>query len=52
MCVALSRQKKLLIVVGDKSMASSEPAGEITGMHSLVQLCDEEEELLHVRLNV
>lgn len=52
MCVALSRQKKLLIVVGDKSMASSEPAGEITGMHSLVQLCDEEEELLPVRLNV
>lgn len=52
MCVALSRQKKLLIVVGDKSMASSVPAGKITGMHSLVQLCDEEEAMFSTRSSI
>lgn len=52
MCVALSRQKKLLIVVGDKSMASSKPAGKIAGMHSLVQLCDEEETLFRTRSSI
>ena len=44
MCVALSRQKRLLIVVGDKAMASSNAAREITGLHNLVKLCDEEEQ--------
>ena len=48
MCVALSRQKKLLIVVGDKSMAASENSRGITGLHGLVELCDSEEEELNV----
>ena len=52
MCVALSRQKKLLIVVGDKSMASSKPAGKIAGMRSLVQLCDEEETFFRTRSSI
>jgi superfamily I DNA and/or RNA helicase len=43
MCVALSRQKKLLIVVGDKAMAASENARDVTGLHGLVELCDVEE---------
>jgi superfamily I DNA and/or RNA helicase len=43
MCVALSRQKKLLIVVGDKAMAASENARDVTGLHGLVELCDLEE---------
>ena len=47
MCVALSRQKKLLIVVGDKAMAASENARDVTGLHGLVKLCDLEEEELN-----
>ena len=43
MCVALSRQKKLLIVVGDKAMASSATAKSVKGLHGLVELCDEED---------
>jgi hypothetical protein len=43
MCVALSRQKKLLIVVGDKAMASSDTAKSVKGLHGLVELCDEED---------
>jgi superfamily I DNA and/or RNA helicase len=51
MCVALSRQKKLLIVVGDKSMAASRSAAEIVGMNSLVQLCEEENALNQIEMN-
>lgn len=50
MCVALSRQKKLLLVVGDKSMAASGNARDVTGLHGLVELCDSEEEEFNRRL--
>lgn len=35
LCVAMSRQKRLLIVVGDSSMAT----GEVPGLHDFVKLC-------------
>lgn len=49
MCVALSRQKKLLIVVGDKSMAASQNAQTIAGMNALVELCDQEDEVFRAK---
>ena len=41
-CVALSRQKKLLIVVGDRAMTDLPQAEAITGLRELRELCDEE----------
>lgn len=42
-CVALSRQKRLLVVVGDRSMADLPQAASIRGLRELRDLCDEEE---------
>jgi superfamily I DNA and/or RNA helicase len=42
-CVALSRQRRLLVVVGDKSMADLPQAESIRGLRELRGLCDAEE---------
>jgi len=42
-CVALSRQKRLLVVVGDRSMADLPQAASIRGLRELRDLCAEEE---------
>jgi hypothetical protein len=42
MCVALSRQKRLLIVVGDRAMVdNSEAEDSIPSLHAFERLCDE-----------
>ncbi len=39
LCVAMSRQKKLLLVVGDSAMASTESASQaVPGLHRFFQL--------------
>jgi hypothetical protein len=38
-CVAVSRQRRLLLVVGDRSMVDHDPATEIVGLRELAQLC-------------
>lgn len=42
-CVALSRQKRLLVVVGDRNMADLPQAESIRGLRELRDLCAEEE---------
>ena len=44
LCVALSRQKRLLIVVGDKAMARSEQAKDLRGLPGLLELCESEDD--------
>lgn len=41
-CVALSRQKRLLIVVGDRAMIDHPQASAIVGLRELRDLCDQE----------
>jgi superfamily I DNA and/or RNA helicase len=43
LCVALSRQKRLLIVVGDKRMVRSEQAKALKGLPALLELCEDED---------
>ena len=45
LCVSMSRQKKVLIVVGDSQMVSSESAKkEVLELHNFYNLCKENEE--------
>ncbi len=38
-CVAVSRQRRLLLVVGDRSMVDHEQAAEVVGLRELARLC-------------
>jgi superfamily I DNA and/or RNA helicase len=40
-CVAVSRQRRLLLVVGDHSMVDHEQAYEVVGLRQLARLCGE-----------
>jgi hypothetical protein len=42
-CVALSRQKRLLLVVGDRGMVDHPQASAIVGLRELRDLCDQEQ---------
>jgi len=39
LCVAMSRQKRLLITVGDSAMASAEFSKNVPGLHAFQKLC-------------
>ena len=40
LCVAMSRQKRLLVAVGDRSMFDTEVAAkEVLGLHAFLKLC-------------
>lgn len=42
LCVAMSRQQRLLIIVGDRAMAEDEEAKQsVPSLHAFLQLCKE-----------
>lgn len=47
LCVALSRQKRLLVVVGDRAMYETDAAHEaVPGLHAFLELCGGEDGLV------